>query len=396
MRKRIILYLSAIPEDGGKFQYSLSVLEAFQNFESTNLEKIVIYKHDIWDPYISNIDKYEKLSANSIIVSSVKNLLYLLFPNLGRNFWRNFLGKIVDRNHKHLYQLYPDLVIFASKDPFVHELDLPSIIPVFDLMHKYESFPELFNNTMNNDRDLYYNRLVKYAKGILVDSEVGAKHVLDNFSEANGKIHVLKYVCPSYVFDYNENDDLISKYKLPSNYFLYPAQFWLHKNHENIIKAVHLLKKKGVEITCVFVGSKKNGFNQILKLIDELEVKNNFIILSYVSNEELIELYKNAIALIMPTFFGPTNIPPLEAINLGCPVITSNIYAAKEQLGDAAILVDPNNVEEISNAMHLINSNPKVRNELIKRGFEKSTEYSIDVFSEKLQKILYSILWEKE
>lgn len=393
MRKRVILYLSAIPEDGGKFQYSLSILEAFHNLDSQNFEKIVIFKHDIWKNYISNVEKSQKLTINSAFVSVAKNILYLLLPNSGRNFWRSKFGKFVDRNHQHFYRLQPDLVIYASKDPFVHEIDLPGVIPIFDLMHKYESFPELFNKSMNNDRELYYKRLALYAKGILVDSELGGKHVIENYSEAKDKIHVLRFACPSYVFQKRGNQDIISKYNLPLNYFFYPAQFWLHKNHQNIIKAIRLLKNKGIDIKCVFVGSKKNGYDQILKLIKELELSENILILDYVSNDELIELYKNAISLIMPTFFGPTNIPPLEAITLGCPVITSNIYAAKEQLGDASIFVNPNNVEEISSAMHLVYSNDDIRDQLIKQGLLKSSDYSIAVFSLKFQRILQSILW---
>jgi glycosyltransferase involved in cell wall biosynthesis len=396
MRKRVILYLSAIPEDGGKFQYSLSILEAFQNLDSQNFEKIVIYKYDVWESYIFNVDKSEILSANSIFVSAIKNSLYLLLPNLGRNFWKSFLGKFVDRNHQDFYRLNPDLVVYASKDPFIHEIDLPGLVPIFDLMHKYESFPELFNKSINNDRELYYKRLAFYSKGILVDSILGGKHVYENYPEAKDKIHVLRFACPSYIVEKRKNQDIISKFNnLPGSYFFYPAQFWLHKNHQNIIKAIRQLKNKGIDIKCVFAGSKKNGNSQILRLIAELELNENILILDYVSNEEIVELYKNALALIMPTFFGPTNIPPLEAITLGCPVITSKIYASEEQLGDSALFVNPKSVDEISEAMYLVYSNEEFRSQLIQRGLDKSAEYSIQVFSSKFQRILHSLLWEK-
>ena len=77
----------------------------------------------------------------------------------------------------------------------------------------------------------------------------------------------------------------------------------------------------------------------------ELKVDRQIRHLGYVPANDMAALYANAEALVMPTFFGPTNIPILEAWGLGCPVITSDIRALREQAGDAALLADPNSAD---------------------------------------------------
>ena len=80
---------------------------------------------------------------------------------------------------------------------------------------------------------------------------------------------------------------------------------------------------------------KKNNFNAIIKLIEKYNLTSNIIILGYVSDQELLSLYKSAIAMVFPSLIGPTNIPPMESLLLGCPLIVSNAYAMPEQVVQA-------------------------------------------------------------
>ena len=85
----------------------------------------------------------------------------------------------------------------------------------------------------------------------------------------------------------------------------------------------------------VLVGSEKNSLRRIKKEIAKNDLQNNVEILGFVSDKQITYLYKHAVALVMPSYFGPTNIPPLEAMALGCPTIVSDRYAMGEQVGDA-------------------------------------------------------------
>jgi glycosyltransferase involved in cell wall biosynthesis len=194
------------------------------------------------------------------------------------------------------------------------------------------------------------------------------------------------------VYEKYNFENISQKFSLPDEFIFYPAQFWEHKNHIAIIKSLKILKDKGLLIHCVFVGSKKNAYEFVYSKIDEYELNPQFIFLDYVSNEELVFLYKKAKALVMPTFLGPTNIPQLEAFALGCPVITSNIYGIPEQVGNAALLINPNDEISLSNAIFSIYSNNELRLNLIEEGYLKDKNNNLSMFSNNLSNAILESL----
>ena len=101
-------------------------------------------------------------------------------------------------------------------------------------------------------------------------------------------------------------------------YLLYPAKFWKHKNHINLLKAIYKLVKIDMmnDIKIYLTSSKNLEYKKIENFIKKKGLIKNVILTGYISNKKLAKLYTNARALVMPTFFGPTNIPPIEAFNL--------------------------------------------------------------------------------
>ncbi|MCA2845074.1 MAG: glycosyltransferase, partial [Microcystis sp. M074S1] len=88
------------------------------------------------------------------------------------------------------------------------------------------------------------------------------------------------------------------------------------------------------------------------------------------------------------TFFGPDNLPPLEAMSLGCPVIASNVSGAREQLGDAALIVDQRNAQAIANAIKLLFDDPILRNNLIERGLVRANQWKVEDYAGELFKLI--------
>jgi glycosyltransferase involved in cell wall biosynthesis len=110
--------------------------------------------------------------------------------------------------------------------------------------------------------------------------------------------------------------------------------------------------------------------------------------LGFVPQEDMAPLYSNAFALTFTTFFGPDNLPPLEAMSLGCPVIASNVPGAKEQLGDGALLVDPKKPEEIAGAIKLLWEDGNFRQDLIKKGLARSQKWTVQDYAQKIFSII--------
>jgi glycosyltransferase involved in cell wall biosynthesis len=92
--------------------------------------------------------------------------------------------------------------------------------------------------------------------------------------------------------------------------------------------------------------------------------------LGVVSYEDMVKLYTNSLAFTFASFFGPDNLPPLEAFALGCPVTASRVSGAAEQLGDAVVLFDPANPEDIAEAIFTISHNQQLRARLVRKGAE--------------------------
>lgn len=177
----------------------------------------------------------------------------------------------------------------------------------------------------------------------------------------------------------------------PRKYIFYPAQFWKHKNHLNLLKAISLLKNSIKDIHLILVGSEKNNCKEIERYIIENDLQNEVTIFGFVSDANIIYLYKHAVAMVMPSYFGPTNIPPLEAMVLGCPVAVSNKYAMPEQVGKAGLLFNPDSPEEIAECIKKLWTDEKLRDEMKVLGYQRVKRWTEKEFAERLIQVLKKI-----
>jgi len=126
----------------------------------------------------------------------------------------------------------------------------------------------------------------------------------------------------------------------------------------------------------VFVGSDKGNLDHVKKLTNKLGLASQVHFLGFVSQSDLVSLYRNAFALTYMSLCGPENLPPLEAFALGCPVVASEIAGAAEQLGEAAVLVDPCSPEEIANAIKHLLDDPKRVRTLVEKGRQRASRWT--------------------
>jgi len=192
------------------------------------------------------------------------------------------------------------------------------------------------------------------------------------------RISILPHPTPEFAFAPPAGDEqaTLDRLDVPQPYVFYPAQFWPHKNHANLLAAVRLLRDEyDLRIGLVLVGSDKGNRAYVDQLIDRGNLADQVCLPGFVSQDELLTLYRNALALTYVTHFGPENLPPLEAFAAGCPVIASNVSGSSEQLADAVVPVDPCQPQEIATAIHRLHTDPDLRTQLITRGRERSTRF---------------------
>jgi glycosyltransferase involved in cell wall biosynthesis len=273
------------------------------------------------------------------------------------------------------------------------QFPVPALVSIYDLMHRFERrFPESASRRQYLNRERNFRNICRWAKGVLVDSEVGRQQVIESYGMPAERIHVLPYIAPRYMQQTQTSPDFDSRYRLPAKFVFYPAQFWEHKNHKRLISAVGKLKHDIPDLKLVLTGSKQNAFDSVVKLARDLNLTDDIILLGYVPDEDMPELYRRARALVMPTYFGPTNIPPLEAFSVGCPVAISGIYGMPEQVGDAALLFNPDSVDEIAGCIRQLWTDDKLCAELAEKGQRRAANWGQRQFNERLKVIVERIV----
>jgi len=151
------------------------------------------------------------------------------------------------------------------------------------------------------------------------------------------------------------------------------------------------LKDEVQDLHLVLVGGKKNGYESVRKLVAELQLEDRVHFVGFVPDQEIPEFYRRAVAIVMPTFFGPTNILPLEAFALGCPCAVSDVYAMGTQVGQAALLFNPVEVESIARAIKTLWLDEDVRRTLIERGKQKIQEWNQQHFNRRVEELITAV-----
>ena len=259
-------------------------------------------------------------------------------------------------------------------------VDIPYLAVVWDLQHRLQPwFPEVSENGEWDSRERLYARVLRRASIITTGTNAGREEIERFYQVPASRIRILPLPTPRFASDVVPDDGTatLSKYGVPTGYLFYPAQFWAHKNHVNLLLAVRELRDEhGLILPVVFVGSDKGNMEHVRRRVGELGLTTQVHFLGFVPQVDLITLYRKAFALIYVTFFGPDNLPPLEAFTLQCPVVASDVSGAREQLGEAALLVDPTNPHEIANAVKFLYDDPELRHVLIERGLERASRWT--------------------
>jgi len=390
MRRKVGVFLDMVPHGGGAYQYDLSILDAVAHLPPDQYDVTVVYTNEHWRLDIKNYSNVAALYAYPSLLDRimVKCLKFGLFP---ARLWKlintrlSSLAKQVAARDCHVW-------IFPSQDEWAYFFSVPALCSIHDLMHRYEpEFPEVsaFNKYLR--REMHYKKLCKWCDGLLVDSQTGKRQVTDSYTVRPDKIFVLPFVAAKYIYADTMTERIDIDYSLPEKFIFYPAQFWKHKNHERLIHAIVALRHEHPDLHMVFIGSKKNNYQAIRDLVTSHGLDNQIHFLSYIPNEQVPQLYRRARAMIMPTFFGPTNIPPLEAFACGCPIAVSDIYAMPEQVGDAALLFDPRSVEQIAACIKRLWLDDSLCEDLSKKGLERDQQWNQAHFNKQLSSIIDNI-----
>lgn len=264
------------------------------------------------------------------------------------------------------------------------QIDLPYMAIVWDLQHRLQPwFPEVSAGGTWRQREAFYGEYLRRATYIIAGTEAGRTEVERFYQVTSNRIKILPHPTPAFTLNAKPSDveSVRKKYGLRSDYLFYPAQFWSHKNHANLLLAASALKREHLlDLPVVLVGSNKGNEEFVRTFAAQLNPSIDVAFLGFVPLEDLVGLYRGAFALAYVTFFGPENLPPLEAFALGCPVIASDVSGAREQLGEAALFVNPRDPAEIATTIKKLHDDDNLRASLINKGRARAEHWTAAEF----------------
>lgn len=397
---KIGVYLSVNKTRGGVYQYSLNLLEILKNI-SGHEYFILNFSSDLprqdfqmpnW--HISDFS----YNTTFLFDSGVFSLLIGYLEKINFRPLEMLIFKIknwlLDKKiEKIIRKENIELIIFPASFNRRILKKFPSLAAIHDIQHRLNpQFPEVSQKGAWEKRERNYQLIAKHAYKILVDSQIGKEDVANAYEVDHKKITILQFLPPAYLkadFPEKEKNEFIKRHNLPEKFIFYPAQFWPHKNHKNLIEALKILKDQKIIIPLVLTGSKTEWgeFEKIMQLIKNYDMENQIFYLGYVENKEISLLYKLATALVMPTFLGPTNIPVLEAWQMGCPVLYSNIRGCREQAGSAALLFSPESPADMARKIKDMWQNEELRADFVNKGKARLADWTKDDFTRTLNEL---------
>ena len=353
------------PKQGGLGRYLEQLITGLEQTDSTN-DYVIFLRKDNFDEYLPGNSRFKKVLAD--------------IPWYG---WKEqfLLPKILKREKLDFIHFPHWNVPFFYKQKF--------IVTIHDLILLH--YPSRKASTLGPItyflKNLAYKFILHYAvkksSKIITPSEFTKQDIVQTLYIPTDKITVT-YLAPvlkdnieystlptgRQVSNINDqrnntkNQEALLKYNITKKYLLYVGVAYPHKNLDHLIRSWKIFEEKNTNFNLVLVGKKNYFYDQLIKG-EEFKKCKNIIFTDFVSDFELTTLYKNATAYVFPSLYEGFGLPPLEAMQYGIPVISSNTSCLPEILKNAALYFDPKNEQEMYSAISTILTNNTKRNELI-------------------------------
>lgn len=311
----------------------------------------------------SSLDKYSQELSKRLSVDKITTDMPVSIKN-GHQFLRKLRSYDTDLYHLPHQQ-------FARYSNIINK---PCVITVHDLSLQCSS---LFNLNARMKIYMKFDILgIKNAKHIIAISKYTKSDLISKLNISPDKIsivyqgvdHNIYYPQKPHSFDFE--------------YVLYVGSEQPRKNLISLFKAFYILKKnnKFKDLKLVKIGGPglEADRKATLDTINEFGLQEDVIFTGFIPEADLPMYYSNAACFILPSLYEGFGLPLLEAMACGCPVIASNITAIPEVVGDAGMLVDPQDIKGIASAIEQVLSDEELREKLIEKGIEHARKYSWD------------------
>lgn len=276
-----------------------------------------------------------------------------------------------------------DIDIYHSPSP--ENIQFNNHVKVIATVHDviFKAFPEGHTPKAIQETEKNFQSFISKAAKIICCSKNTARDLQKYFSVADNKIATIYQGVDKNIFymigpeEEKWAFDILKSKGIEGAFILSVGTIEPRKNLKNILQAFHVLKSKGKFKGKLVVAGMKGWLSEDLEgVLNKLNLKKDVIFLGFLSDEELRCLYNKALAFVFPSFYEGFGFPIVEAFCCGVPVITSSISSCPEVAGDAAILVDPHNSEQIAFSLEHLLEDEDLRWSLRENGLKRAGDFS--------------------
>lgn len=363
---RILIDLTQIPKKKmGVGVYAFNLVDEILKFDNKNFYILLIQNDDV--EWITGIKKVEK---NNVKIIQVSSILFRFLPA------RFFLEQIIIPIYLLLYRAD---IIHSLHYTFPLLTRKKKVVTIHDMT--FFVYPEMHKGIKVLVFKKFISLGVKFADSLITVSESTKRDMityLGKSEQINSKSKVIPLGCsPLYnnLMDKVRYKKTKQKFNIDEKYLLFVGALEPRKNISNLIKACSEILNQD-KIILVIVGKEGWYYESIYDIVMQLNLEHKIKFTGFISESEKIDLLRGAEVFIYPSFYEGFGLPVLEAMNCGVPVITSNISSLPEVAGDAAILVNPNDVEQLTYTINLVITSKDLKEEMIEKGYGQAQQFT--------------------
>ncbi len=330
-------------------------------------------KNDKQNKYIIYMSKENKSFFNITEENIEIKKIHTIFSSpIGKIIWEQFFLPFSLWNNKIDIYHAPGFVL-----PILRLSKTRFIVTIADMT--FFSHPQYHTFL----KQYYFQLMIPLSLGradkIIAISENTKKDIIKITKINPDKIKIV-YLAVDHIFtSKREKMDIkiLEKYNIQKPYILFVGMLEPRKNLPTLLKAFAKIKQtKQSNLSLVIVGKKGWLYDEIFALVNKLKLQSKVIFTGYIPDLDLPALYRSAMCLVYPSFYEGFGIPIVEAMACGCPVVTSNNSSMQEIAGSAAIMIDPNNINEITESMVIYISDVDERKKRSKLGYREAKKFT--------------------
>ncbi len=383
MKKNIgIVLLGNISEDTGGRNYFINFTKALSQLNSPH--RFTLFLNPNQKPIIEAFLS-EKMAVVEIPPKSKSSIAKVISEQLIAPF---YLAK-----HK------IDVAYFPGN--FVSLLSpVPTVVAIRSML--YYHYPRVIDNSRLVVRKALTPPSARMARAIITPSQDIKNDVIKFLGIDGRKIHVVNHGVDAELFQKNyvesERVAVFKKFGVAKKFILYASALWEYKNQDKLILALaNLLERHQHDLQLVIAGKGINMFEKyeakLRQLVDQKGLKERVIFAGLVPHQELKYLYKHAEAFAYPSSYESFGNPLFEAWAAGVPVVCANVHSFPEMTenGKCAVMVNPLNVDEMTDALHRVMTDSTLRQKLIEAGRNRVASFSWEKCARETLKIIASV-----